>query len=143
MRTIIGALGILIVSSFNLSVSAQQAATGVSGPQGIPPEIAQMLGTPPSGMDTAQGTIASPEQPKAGLGPKATAGAGTKYLYNTLRVIADGNPPGCSASNWNCMSNLCKTDLNDQNAWRGWAGCWTEGAKYICYFECSQARDAF
>jgi vibriolysin len=67
----------------------------------------------------------------------------SKYLYKSLRVINNGNPRGCSYSNWNCMAQLCKSDLQDQNAWRGWAGCWQKGSNYICYFECGQTRTFF
>lgn len=65
-----------------------------------------------------------------------------RYLYTTLRIIADGAPRGCSASDWTCMTNLCKADLG-QSAWRGWAGCWKDGSKFICNFECGQVRDFF
>jgi hypothetical protein len=66
-----------------------------------------------------------------------------RYFYNTLRVITNSSPRGCGVSNWNCMTNLCKADLNDQSAWRGWAGCWQKGGTYICYFECSQFKQFF
>jgi len=67
----------------------------------------------------------------------------TSYLHTTLRVVNNGNPRGCSYANWNCMTNLCKSDLQDQNAWRGWAGCWQKNNNYICYFECGQTRKFF
>jgi Zn-dependent metalloprotease len=61
-----------------------------------------------------------------------------KYLRTTLRVINDGNPRGCAYGDWNCMTRICKADLADQSAWRGWAGCWRKGNNFICYFECGR-----
>ena len=66
-----------------------------------------------------------------------------RYLYATLRVITNGSPRGCSYANWTCMTNLCKSDLQDTSAWRGWAGCWQSGNNYQCYFECGQVKRFF
>ena len=65
-----------------------------------------------------------------------------RYLYTTLRVITNGSPRGCSYANWTCMTNLCKSDLQDTSAWRGWAGCWRDGDNYQCYFECGHVKRA-
>jgi Zn-dependent metalloprotease len=64
---------------------------------------------------------------------------GGSYAFNTLRVITDSSPRGCSLSNWQCMTNLCKADIGT-NASRNWAGCWQNGAKWQCYFECTGPR---
>ena len=69
----------------------------------------------------------SPAPPKA-----------NRYKYTTMRVIGSGSSRGCSVSDWSCMSRLCKADLNDQAAWRGWAGCWRDGSKFQCMFECGK-----
>ena len=71
---------------------------------------------------------------------RAAENAKPQYILNTLRLINQGEPRGCSASNWDCMTNLCKADLGT-TAWRGWAGCWTQESAYICYFECSIWKD--
>lgn len=65
-----------------------------------------------------------------------------RYLYTTLRVITNGSPRGCGYANWSCMTNLCKSDLQDAAAWRGWAGCWRQDDNYQCYFECGQVKRA-
>lgn len=127
------------------ALQAQGAAAGIAGPEGMPPEIAAMLGGAGSG-GAGDVAIAPPSQPSDPQPPTRSAGAATaatKYLFTTLRVINNGNPRGCSYANWDCMTNLCKTDLQDNAAWRGWAGCWREGSSYICYFECGQTRNAF
>lgn len=64
--------------------------------------------------------------------------AANRYRYTTMRVIGNGGTRGCGVSDWSCMTALCKADLRDANAWRGWAGCWREGAKYQCLFECGK-----
>lgn len=74
------------------------------------------------------------------LAPRPTS---QRYLYTTLRVISSSASRGCGSSDWNCMTRLCKADLRDTNAWRGWAGCWKDGSKYICNFECGQVRSLF
>lgn len=74
------------------------------------------------------------------LAPAPTA---KRYLYTTLRIISSSASRGCGVYNWNCMTNLCKADLNSQSAWRGWAGCWKEGSSYTCNFECGQIRKMF
>jgi hypothetical protein len=114
--------------------------SGIAAPEGMPPEIAEMLGE-------MQGTgatidVAPSEQPLdlEALAPGATAG--TRYLYTTLRVVTNGAARGCGYADWACMSRLCKSDLRDNSAWRGWAGCWKRNS-WICYFECGQRRDAF
>jgi vibriolysin len=66
-----------------------------------------------------------------------------RYLYTTLRVITSGANRGCAVNDWNCMTRLCKADLADQSAWRGWAGCWRDGSNYICNFECGQTRNFY
>jgi Zn-dependent metalloprotease len=74
------------------------------------------------------------------LTPPAT---GNRYIYTTLRVISSSASRGCSSSDWSCMTRICKADLRDQSAWRGWAGCWKEGSSYTCNFECGQVRKLF
>jgi bacterial leucyl aminopeptidase len=64
----------------------------------------------------------------------------SRYLYTTLRIISDQAPRGCRSGDWTCMSQLCRQDLG-ASAWRGWAGCWAEGAKFQCNFECGAARE--
>jgi vibriolysin len=58
------------------------------------------------------------------------------YIYDTLRVIANGNPRGCNVNDYNCMTNICKGDLG-ASAWRGWGGCYAKGSVFLCNFECS------
>jgi len=65
----------------------------------------------------------------------------SKYLYSTLRVISHQNPRGCAVDDANCMVDLCRRDLGP-SAWKGWGGCWREGAAFQCNFECLQQREA-
>lgn len=69
-----------------------------------------------------------------------TAPRPNRYLYSTLRVISGSAPRGCGASDWACMTALCKADLGS-DAWRGWAGCWRDGSSYQCYFECGRVTE--
>lgn len=64
--------------------------------------------------------------------------AKNRYIYTTLRVISSGSARGCAVSDWSCMSALCKADLRDPGAWRGWSGCWREGSAFQCLFECGK-----
>jgi Zn-dependent metalloprotease len=70
------------------------------------------------------------------------APAAKNYLYTTLRIITKNASRGCAASDWSCMTNLCKQDLG-QTAWRGWGGCHSHSGDYICNFECGQVRQLF
>jgi hypothetical protein len=79
-------------------------------------------------------TIGTPPPPPPGK---------DRYLYTTLRVITNGSPRGCGYADWTCMTNLCKSDLQDTSAWRGWAGCWRKDNSYQCYFECGQVKQFF
>lgn len=63
---------------------------------------------------------------------------GNRYIQTSLRVITNSAPRGCNVSDWSCMARLCKADLRDQSAWRGWAGCWKSGSKFQCNFECGK-----
>ena len=120
--------------------SAQPAVSGTTT------RTAPPLGSDPNRVDptkvpnfaTASDSVAA-EIPPA-LPPSAVA---SRYIYNSLRVVSDSNPRGCAYGGWDCMAQLCKADLKDQSAWRGWGGCWRDGNAYICYFECSQNRFAF
>ena len=120
---------------------AQGSDTGVSAPESMPPEIAEMLGEMES--TGAEIATAPSDQPQSlqDLEAGATA-AGNRYIYTTLRVITNAAARGCGYANWNCMTQLCRSDMHDNNAWRGWAGCWKRDS-WICYFECGQVRDAF
>jgi Zn-dependent metalloprotease len=73
----------------------------------------------------------------------APSGGKDRYLFTTLRVIASGATRGCGYSDWNCMTQLCRGDLQDNSAWRGWAGCYRDGGNFQCYFECGQVRKFF
>lgn len=128
----------LAVSSF--SATAQDQAGSAAAPEGMPPEIAQLFDDAEA--SGAAVSVATSEAP-ADLEP-ASPGAmvGSRYLYTTLRVINNSAPRGCGYADWNCMTRLCRSDLRDSAAWRGWAGCWRRNA-WICYFECGQRRDAF
>ena len=119
-----------------MALMAQESA----GPESVRPEIAEMLGQAANG--GGEVTIAPSEEP-SGVDTGVPGLAGSRYLYTTLRVITNGSPRGCSYANWTCMTNLCKSDLQDTSAWRGWAGCWRRDSNYICYFECGQRREAF
>jgi Zn-dependent metalloprotease len=68
---------------------------------------------------------------------------GNRYLFTTLRVISSSARRGCGYADYNCMTRLCKSDLRDNSAWRGWAGCYRSGSKFQCYFECGQVRKFF
>jgi hypothetical protein len=134
------ALHTLAAVSVLLAMPAR--AQDAAGPAGMSPEIGSLFADA-----TAQGgtvTFAPSEQPAAvGMSGAGASVAGTRYLYTTLRVTNTGAKRGCGVSDWNCMTNLCRADLADQSAWRGWAGCWRDGDTFICYFECGQIRSAF
>ncbi len=68
--------------------------------------------------------------------------AKNRYLFTTLRTITNKASRGCSYGDWSCMTRLCKKDLQDNSAWRGWAGCWKKNP-WICYFECGQIKKSF
>ncbi len=112
----------------------------IAAPTDMPPEIAEMLGQ--TGGSAGSTDVAASEEPQEADAPEAGAVAGDRYLFTTLRVISKSSARGCGYANWNCMTRLCKRDLNDTAAWRGWAGCW-KGDSWICYFECGQRRSAF
>jgi hypothetical protein len=136
--TVLTAVSLFIVGS--TTAIAQEGAGGSSGPEGVPPEIAALLGQAGEGGAT---TIAPPAVvPDLDAASADASAVGSNYIYNTLRVISNGGTRGCGSSDWTCMANLCKSDLGS-SAWRGWAGCWKEGGNFICYFECSQAKSAF
>jgi hypothetical protein len=139
---ILTAAALLLVLASSAPSQAQGASAGASGPDGMPPEIAAMLGGAAGTGDVAIAPPSQPTDPQPRQ-PVAPTAAGTKYLFTSLRVVNNGNPRGCSYANWDCMTNLCKSDLQDNAAWRGWAGCWRDGNNYICYFECGQTRNAF
>lgn len=135
---------VVVVSAFLIGASgalrAQDTEAGVAAPESVPPEIAAMFEEmEAAGADVA---IAPAEEPidmeAAGVGEVA----GTRYLYTTLRVTTNTSTRGCGYANWNCMTRLCKKDLRDNTAWRGWAGCWKRKS-WVCYFECGQRRNAF
>lgn len=75
----------------------------------------------------------------AGAAPESRAAS--QYVYTSLRIIGDQSPRGCQVSDWACMTRLCQQDLGP-SAWRGWAGCWQESAKFQCNFECGVVRKA-
>lgn len=130
----------IVLGALSLSSPAGLVAQESAGPEGVPPEIAQMLGQ--AALGGGEVTIAPSEQP-SGIDTAAPGLAGSRYLFTTLRVVTNGSPRGCGHADWSCMSNLCKSDLQDTSAWRGWAGCWRQDSNYICYFECGQVREAF
>ena len=66
-----------------------------------------------------------------------------KYLYTTLRVISSSATRGCGYGDWNCMTRLCNSDLQNNNAWRGWGGCYRDGSNFQCFFECGQIKQFF
>lgn len=122
-------------------LKAQDAATNLAAPESVPPEVADMFDQAQA--NGAEIQVAPSEEPSdaeaVGDGAAAT---GSRYLYTSLRVTTNGNPRGCGYANWNCMTQLCRSDLSDSSAWRGWAGCWRRDS-WICYFECGQRRAAF
>lgn len=125
-----------------ICAGGQTRAQEAAGPSDMPPEIAKLFAD--AGAQGGEYTVAPSEQPpNAGIAEDGDTLAGSRYLYSTLRVTTSGSNRGCGVSDWNCMTNLCKADLADQSAWRGWAGCWRDGNNFICYFECGQARNAF
>ncbi len=122
--------------TYTIPIAAQELAP----PSDVPQEVANMFG---GNMGEGTVTFAPPEQREINITPAEAAPlAGDRYFYTSLRVITSASSRGCGVSNWNCMTNLCKADLG-QSAWRGWAGCWRDNSKYICYFECGQTRTAF
>lgn len=121
---------------------APAAAQDVAPPADVPQEVVDMFGGNTGG-DEGTVTYAAPDEQAQEMSPAPAATlAGDRYIYHTLRVITSGASRGCSSGDWNCMTNLCKSDLG-QSAWRGWAGCWKKDSSYICYFECGQTRNAF
>lgn len=135
-----------IVSIFLLigggKIQAQDTEFGIATPDSLPPEIAEMFGEMES-TDT-EIAIAPSSEPQDIDEYELGADATTKnhYFYTTLRVISKSSPRGCGYSDWNCMTRLCKSDLRDSSAWRGWSGCWKRNG-WICYFECGQRRSTF
>jgi hypothetical protein len=129
--TILSAVTFLTIGS--AVAIAQEGAAGSSGPEGIPPEIAALLGQAGEGGAT---TIAPPTAvPDIDAMSADASAVGSNYIYNTLRAISNGGTRGCSSGDWNCMTNLCKADLGSNS--------WKEGGNFICYFECSAVRAAF
>lgn len=64
------------------------------------------------------------------------------YLYTHLK--ASTNSKGCGYSDWNCMTNSCKTTFQNQSVWRGNAGCWkNKNGTYICYWDCIVSKKTF
>lgn len=137
--TLIKSVSHLIIA-LGIGLASPAFAQDSSMPDGMPPEISDLFADAKEQGGTV--TIAPSEEMPAGAA-EATATAVPRYLYTTLRVITNGASRGCASGNWNCMTNLCKADLQSQSAWRGWAGCWKKNNSYICYFECGQVRNAF
>jgi len=127
----ISVAGTLLLCATQTGWTQDQGAS-VSPPQGIPPEIASQF-------NNSSGASVAPPEP---VPPAAATLTGSNYIYDTLRVITKNASRGCNSSDWNCMANLCKQDLG-QTAWRGWAGCHAHNNDFICYFECSQAKQTF
>jgi hypothetical protein len=137
--TVVAALAVSgLILGGGVEIQAQES--GISAPEGMPPDIAEMLGEMESaGADVA---VAPSDEPLDVDMPSAAATAGNRYLYTTLRVITKSSTRGCGYADWSCMTRLCKSDLRDSTAWRAWAGCWKRSS-WICYFECGQRRNAF
>jgi hypothetical protein len=69
--------------------------------------------------------------------PKRAATDPAMYHYNTMRIITKDSVPACARGDWDCMTNLCKTELGPL-AGRNNAGCWSvEGGNFMCIFECT------
>lgn len=129
-----------MIMALAIGLATPAFAQESSAPEGMPPEISALFADAQEQGGTV--TIApSEEMPEGSM--EAGASAAPRYLYTTLRVVTNGASRGCASGDWNCMTNLCKADLQSQSAWRGWAGCWKKGNDYICYFECGQTRNAF
>lgn len=133
--------------TFSFALSNIAIAQDAAAPEDMPDEISSLFAdaldageevsfAAPEGQPDADGAISTANN-------EAATAAAKRYIYTTLRVVSNGNTRGCSSGNWNCMTRLCKADLRTQSAWRGWAGCWKKGSKFICYFECGQTRNAF
>lgn len=133
--------GLLLTSIFALSLVAAPVLTqDLAPPTDVPQEVIDMFG---GNMGAGTVTYAPPEQAESAAAMTENASlAGERYIYTSLRVITTGSSRGCSISNWNCMANLCKSDLG-QSAFHGWAGCWRDGSNYICNFERGQVKDMF
>jgi hypothetical protein len=69
----------------------------------------------------------------------AAAGKGF-YVRSSLVALNTSAAEGCSNANWNCFSNLCKAKFGT-NAWCGYAGCWSQGANWLCYFDCNSWQE--
>ena len=129
-----------LILVMGIALASPVLAQDSSMPDGMPSEISDLFADAQQQGGTV--TIAPSEENPAGT-MEANTAATPRYLYTTLRVVTSGASRGCASGDWNCMTNLCKADLQSQSAWRGWAGCWKKGNDYICYFECGQTRNAF
>jgi hypothetical protein len=58
-----------------------------------------------------------------------------QYLLTLYHVIGQGSPQGCSNAGWDCMTNLCKSELGPTSG-RSDAGCWSQGDSWQCTFSC-------
>jgi hypothetical protein len=142
MGTILRSATLHTLAAISVFFAMPAGAQDAAGPAGMPPEVESLFADAATKGGTV--TFAPSEQPASvGMSGAGASVAGTRYLYSTLRVTNSGANRGCAVSDWNCMTNLCKADLADQSAWRGWAGCWRDGGTFICYFECGQIRNAF
>jgi hypothetical protein len=95
------------------------------------PAVAQNATTTQSAAETAQAK------------PAAAAAAGkSQYIGSALKVLTNGAPKGCQPAGWDCMAGVCKLEYKN-TAWRGEAGCWQQGAVWICYFDCHAWQETF
>ena len=58
-----------------------------------------------------------------------------QYLLTLYHVIGQDSPQGCSNAGWDCMTNLCKSELGPASG-RSDAGCWSQGDSWQCTFSC-------
>jgi hypothetical protein len=58
-----------------------------------------------------------------------------QYLLSLYHVIGQDNPQGCTNAGWDCMTNLCRTELGPASG-RSEAGCWSQGEGWQCTFTC-------
>ncbi|MEW7009284.1 hypothetical protein [Lentilitoribacter sp. EG35] len=134
--------------AFSFGLSNIAVAQDAAAPEDMPEAISSLFADAEAAGNEVSFAEPEGQQPGAdghmsAADSEAATAAAKRYIYTTLRVISNGNTRGCSSGNWNCMTRLCKADLRTQSAWRGWAGCWKKGSKFICYFECGQTRNAF
>ena len=101
------------------------------------PAIASLLSVA-AGSAMAQNSTTFQSSPRVDLQrPAAPAEFGKgQYVLTVYHVIGQDNPHGCTNAAWDCMTNLCKTELGPASG-RSEAGCSSQGSQWQCTFTCT------